>query len=384
MSIVLVNSKTITPASQIIDLLNGKHIFCVENPYFRINGITKPKLNEFLTYKQIDNGTQIVAPKIYYKHVDLYTTNFKLNLFEHPKLCRLFGPYSKTGESLKPKSNNKFMLSFGKYDETDSEIHSILLLHQQLAFALEFLLIAKLLDIEITNEDTDEIFVKKVIKLIKVDESDENVEKLLKILKDNELCTTVKENETSESVCGFFDRFKAEIAQYCKKHSKKENSIIKFYGGKSDGLYNSVSAKPVFIITETIKHEKDKSEPTKFVCVNSKFNFVLKLDGGKNDYFATKIIKDRKARPLGHTEYMNYVKENSKYECKFIVGVSYDIRKYGSGPLICTKIDVNECIIKTPKLSSVASFLLDDCEDDEQEEIQTTIDGDSNLDNYLA
>jgi hypothetical protein len=57
---------------------------------------------------------------------------------------------------------------------------------------------------------------------------------------------------------------------------------------------------------------------------------------------------------------MNYVKDNSKYECKFVISISYDIRKYGSGPLICTKIDVNECIIRQPKLSTTTSFLLDD------------------------
>lgn len=379
MSTILVSSKNITPAKQIIDMFNGKYMFYIENPYFRIKDMSKPKLSEFLIFKKITNGTQLETPKIYYKHGDMFTRNFKINIFDQGKLCKLFGGFSK--EDAKPKSNNKFLVNLGKLDQ-NNDLYAFTLFNQQLSLGLEFLIIAKLLNIKITDDDTDESFIKKVAETIKVSEDSEELLDLIKMIKRNEICKSVKENESEEFNFGFFDRFKSEITTYLKqsKANAKENSIIQFYGGKIDALFNSTSVKPAVKLTSFIKHVSGKEEPTVFESVNGKFNFVLKLPEGKNDYYATKIIKNRKALALTYDEYMDFVKSGTRYECKFIVRIGFDVRKFQVGPLINVKIDVDECIIKEPKFE-VQSFFLDDLKDDD--EIQDNFDGDIDADKFL-
>ena len=67
MSLNLINSKDIIPASQIIDFFNGNYMFYVENPYFDVKGMSKINKNNFLQYKEITNGVQLIEPKIYAK-----------------------------------------------------------------------------------------------------------------------------------------------------------------------------------------------------------------------------------------------------------------------------------------------------------------------------
>lgn len=382
MSTILINSKNIIPAKQIIDFFNGKYMFYVENPYFRIKDMVKPKLSEFLSFSKITNGTQLEAPKIYYKHGDAFTRNFKINMFEQGKLCKLFGAYSK--EDAKPRSNNKFLVNLGKLEqEGNNDLYAFTLFHQQLAFALEFLIIAKLLSIKIDDKDTDETFINKFAEVVKLSSDNEDLIDLKNIIKNNIICKAVKENETEEFIFGFFDRFKSEIAQHLKsnKVSAKENSVIQFYGGKADNIFNSTSVKPCIKLTSFIKQEKGKEDSSVYESVNSKLGFVLKLPEGKNDFFATKIIKNRKALALTYDEYMDFVKSNLRYECKFIVNVDYDIRKYQSGPLITTKIDIKECIIKEPKFE-IQSFFLNEL-DGENGDIQNGFDGDIDASQFL-
>ena len=103
------------------------------------------------------------------------------------------------------------------------------------------------------------------------------------------------------------------------------------------------------------------------------------MNGGKNDFYATKIIENKKPNPLMYDTYMSYVESKTRKSCKFVISISYDIRKFGSGPLVCTKINTEQCVVKDSKLI-IETFLIDD---DEENETQNTIDMDVNPDDFL-
>ena len=177
----LINARDIIPASQIIDYFTGDHMFYVENPFFDVKGVYKVNKNNFLQYKEITNGGQLTEPEIYAKINGKFTKDFKIKLFSNNKPCRLFGPYSATGEQIKVKSTNKFMVNLGKPDENDTEQRMILLLNQQLSVALDFLMVSKLLEIDIQQGITDVQFINMVAEKLKYDDT----EKINELIKNN-------------------------------------------------------------------------------------------------------------------------------------------------------------------------------------------------------
>ena len=383
MSKVLVKSNTIIPSTQIIDYFNGKYMFYIENPFFKVPGVNGIKQNEFLTYKKIDNGTELKTPKIYYKYNNVFTDSFLINISEKDISCRFFGPFTKnTKEEIKPKSNNKFLVNFDKYS-IDHDLQAFLILNQQLSIALEFLMISKLLNIEITHEDTDQSFINKFCDIIKIDHDNSDIKEILDTITESKLIPVVKENETTETNLCFFDKFKSEILKYVKDNfttkNLKTNPIIMFYGGKNDSIYSASSVKPALTVVKTIKQNESGEETETFNNVSGKFGFVLKLKGGKNDFYATKIIENKKPNPLMYDTYMGYVESRTRKSCKFVISIGYDIRRFGSGPLVCTKINAEQCVIKDSKLV-IETFLIDD---DEENETQNTIDMDANPDDFL-
>ena len=383
MSKILVKSNTIIPSTQIIDYFNGKYMFYIENPFFKIPGINTMKQQDFLTYKKIDNGTELKVPKIYYKYNGVFTDAFLINISDKEILCRFFGPYTKnTKEEMKPKSNNKFLINFGKYTNAH-DLQAFLILNQQLSIALEFLMIAKLLNIEITNEDTDNSFINKVCNIIKVDPNSSQVEDILNTINNSILKPTIKENETSETDLCFFDKFKSEILTYIKDNfnkNMKSNPIVMFYGGKADGIYSATSVKPAVGVVKTIKQNESGEDNDVFSNVSGKFGFILKLPNGKNDFYATKLIVNKKPIPLTYDTYMSYVESKTKKSCKFVVSIGFDIRRFNSGPLVCTKVSIEQCIVKESKLD-IETYLIDDETDDQ--EAQNTFDNQINAEDFL-
>lgn len=383
MSKILVKSNTIIPSTQIIDYFNGKYMFYIENPFFKVPGVNGIKHNEFLTYKKIENGTELKTPKIYYKYNNVFTDSFLINISEKDVSCRFFGPFNKNSkEELKPKSNNKFLVNFGKYSH-DHDLLAFLLLNQQLSIALEFLLMSKLLNIDITHEDTDESFIYKICDIINIDHDNSDIKEILNTITESKLIPVIKENETTETNLCFFDKFKSEILKYVKDNftnkNLKINPVVMFYGGKADSIYSASSVTPALSVVKTIKQNELGEEQETFNNVSGKFGFILKLKGGKNDFYATKIIENKKPNPLMYDTYMTYVESKTRKSCKFVISIGYDIRKFGSGPLVCTKINAEQCVIKDSKLI-IETFLIDD---DEENDIQNTIDMDANPDDFL-
>lgn len=383
MSKILIKSNTIIPSTQIIDYFNGKYMFYIENPFFKVPGITTIKQQDFLIYKKIENGTELKIPKIYYKYNGVFTDSFLINISDKEILCRFFGPYTKNAkEETKPKSNNKFLINFGKYTNSH-DLQAFLILNQQLSIALEFLIMSKLLNIEITTDDTDDTFINKICDIIKVNPNDNRIEDILNTIKNSVLKPVIKENETTETDLCFFDKFKTELLNYVKDNFNKRmksNSVIQFYGGKSDSIYNATSVKPAIGVVKTIKQNESGEDGDVFNNVSGKFGFVLKLPNGKNDFYATKIIVNKKPSPLNYDAYMNYVESKTKKSCKFVVSIGFDIRRFNSGPLVCTKINAEQCIIKESKLN-IETYLIDD-EIDEQE-MQNTFDDQINPEDFL-
>lgn len=381
MSKIVISSNTIVPSTQIIDYFNGKYMFYVENPFFKIPGLTTIKPQEFLAYKKIENGTELKVPKIYYKYNNTFVDTFSIDISDKRTLCKFFGAYTKNKEENKIKSNNKFLLNFGKYHE-NHELKPFLILNQQLSLALEFLMISKLLDIEISRDETDISFINKVCELLSISTNDSNIEDILNTIQSSVLKPIIKENDSTETNLCFFDKFKTELISYVKKHfaeKMKTNPIIAFYGGKADSIYGASSVRPAISIVKTIK-QNESGEDNSFNNVSGKFGFILKLPKGKNDFFATKLIENKKAVALTYDNYMSYVGSKTKKSCKFVVTIGLDIRRFNSGPLVTTKINVEECIVKE-SVMNIQTYLIDD--DEENKETQDTLNNDVDAEDFL-
>lgn len=370
MSANLINARDIIPASQIIDYFNGEHMFYIENPFFDVKGIPKINKDNFLKYTEITNGCQLIEPKIYAKINGKYTTDFKIKLFSNNKPCKLFGPYSSNGEQIKIKSINKFMVNLGRPEEDNIEQRVILLLNQQLCTALDFLMVTKLLDIEITKSHTDESFIKLVADKVKYN-NDDKLKELINKLNSKEIVIYEKSDMADPVEIGLFDIMKDEFSNYIRtpelKDFYKKNSINRFFKGK---FRNAISPLPAIRITRSLGTNKQTGEEQTYDNVSGKLGFVLLLKGGKNGMFATKMIKNKQLVALEYDEYMSYVENKAKKDCNFIVTLNYDIRAFQSGSIAGTKLDVSQCIIKDCK--TMDDPILFDLDEDDNENIITT------------
>lgn len=368
----LINARDIMPASQIIDYFTGDHMFYVENPFFDVKGVDKVNKNNFLQYKEITNGGQLTEPEIYAKINGKFTKDFKIKLFSNNKPCRLFGPYSATGEQIKIKSTNKFMVNLGKPDENDTEQRMILLLNQQLSVALDFLMVSKLLEIDIQHGITDVQFINMVAEKLKFDD-EEKINELVEKLNSKSLAIYEKSDIADPTEIGLLDIMKDNIDNYIKKYEPKDqlrkNPVFKFFKGK---FRNAASPMPTVKITRSLGINKQTNEEQAYDNVTAKFGFILLLKGGKNGMFATKTIKGKQLMALEYEEYMGYVENKSKKDCNFITTLKYDIRTFQSGSIAGTKMDVIQCIIKECKMvDEPIMFDLDEY-DEMNDEIQTT------------
>lgn len=367
----LINTKDIMPASQIVDFFNGNYMFYIENPYFTVKNTTPNNKNNFLKYNQITNGSQITEPKIYAKINGKYTTDFKIKLFSTNRSCRLFGPYVSNGETIKIKSMNKFMINLGKPNDEDIEMRIILLLNQQLCTALDFLMIAKFLDIEIPNNCDDAKFIKLVAN--KLDYKDEDkLSEFIDKLNAKKIAIYDKSDMADPTEIGLFDIMKDEIHSYIRKPENKElykkNPINVFFKGN---FKNVTSPLPAIKINRSIGINKQTNEEQMYENVTGKLGYILLIPGGKNGMFATKILKNKQLVALEYEEYMKYTENKSKKDCNFIVSLNYDIRTFQSGPVVGTKLDVSQCIIKESKMTD-EPILFDLDENEDEDDIITT------------
>lgn len=364
-------------AEQIISYINGTGMFYVENPYITPAGLNKISQKLFLTFKDITNGTALNVPKIYAKINNNFTSEFKIKMFTKNVTCKLFGQFAQGNGNVVPKSNNKFMIGFGKWDkEQATKDHKFnLILHQQLCYALDFLMIAKLLSINIDSKDTDDTFIDKVAAKLGLKSNDKKISTMKKELKAKyHYCKISKSGKNSKSDLGFFDKFKLQIKEYTESHSVDlaDNEIYKFYDKDSDEIYKCKSPMPAFSINQSVGLDKETKQEKIFENITGKLNFVLKLEGGKNDFYATKIVKKNVLCTLTYLEYMSFVESKMRKDCNFVISLSYDIRKFASGPVIGTKIDVSQCVVRNSKL--IEDQLLLNDEDSDEEEIKTSSD----------
>lgn len=368
----LINSRDITLASQIVDYFNGEHMFYIENPFFDVKGISKINKNNFLQFKEITNGAQLTEPEIYVKNNGKFTKDFKIKLFSNNKPCKLFGPYSATGEQTKIKSTNRFMVNMGRPEEDNIEQRVILLLNQQLCTALDFLMISKLLDVDIPTNCTDEQYIRMVADKIgytKEDKLNEFIEKL----NSKEIAIYEKTDMAEPPEIGLMDIMKDELESYIRKPELREyfkkNSVNRFFKAK---FRNATSPLPAIRVTRSAGINKQTGEEMMYDNVTAKLGFILLLKGGKNGMFATKTIKNKHLVALEYEEYIGYVENKSKKDCNFITTLKYDIRTFQSGSVAGTKVDVNQCIIKDCKMAE--DPIMFDLEEDEDcgDEIQTT------------
>lgn len=372
MSSNLINSKDIMPASQIIDFFNGNYMFYVENPYFDVKGMSKINKNNFLQYKEITNGVQLIEPKIYAKINGKYTTDFKIKLFSNCIPCRLFGPFSGNNEPIKPKANNKFMVNMGKPEQDNIEQRVMLLLNQQLCSALDFLMICRLIDIDIPENATDESFIKLVANKINFNDTDK-LDQFIAKLNSKDVAIYEKSDMAEPVEIGLFDIMKDQIYAYTRNSElrdyMKKNVVCKFFQAKFKDVNSPL---PALRITRSIGVNKTTNEEQFYDNVTGKLGFVLLLNGGKNSMFATKLIKNKQMFALEYDEYMSYVESKAKRDCNFIVSLSYDIRRYQSGSIAGTKLDVLQCIIKECKnIEEPILFDLDE-DNDDTDEFKTT------------
>lgn len=166
MSKEIVYTGDIIVAQSIIGLLDGSEMFCIQNPYFNVPGIQKIELASFLTVASTTKyGTILKTPHIYVKLVASrpFTNRFSIGWTARRGqkkdyyIHRLYEV-----EAISTKYNHKLIFSpSGEMDENDKKL---CVMDTQFTMAMDVLLIAKILNIDLSTykdlKDNTKFFAK--------------------------------------------------------------------------------------------------------------------------------------------------------------------------------------------------------------------------------
>lgn len=164
------------PAS-ILDLLNGNSNFCIQNPFFKVDGIPEVPMSEFMKIKELSNSsTKVQTPKIYFKHHNKFTSDFSFYLDDGEKVyttkIKIYKPFGsdKQGTATQTQSNEPV-------SKVMPNVYSILYTPAARSYAnfcyflsqaFEFIELSLILNLPLNKYKTDEEFILAVCKLLDV------------------------------------------------------------------------------------------------------------------------------------------------------------------------------------------------------------------------
>lgn len=172
MSKELVYVGDIVPSKSIIGMLNGTEMFCIANPYFQVDNIKRPDLKQFLEQSSSSKyGTFLSKVEIHVKTMPTrpFTSRFAIawaNARGAKKQYYIKRLYEL--DTISTKEKLKFLIGpNGGPSETDKKLCA---LDYQLTFVMDILLLAKILDINLSTyadlTDNSQFFAKFCLEMM--------------------------------------------------------------------------------------------------------------------------------------------------------------------------------------------------------------------------
>lgn len=359
-----VNISSYHRTNQIIDLLNGKSNFVIDNPYFPLKG-SKSQIDNFIEYKELSKdkkaiGYRLQMPAVLYRKTvdEPYTQYYAIrpdNGGSASTTIKLFSPYDST------KSLSVLTKIFTTFGELNDVLKQVCLFDYQIRQAYELLMIVRLLDLNIAECKTD----NDVFKLIKdsgveLKDLDKYVVRFqsaepYKITKRKSKDETDEFGESSEESDETDDLIKLidskSLTAKLKTSKTQNNPIFKYYKNKLKPL------NPLFTVSSMTS--KDSSGPK--IAVSANLTFALTID--KAHQGSTTRIHNRKETIMTYKDYQQI--QNKRLLAVLCFKFECDIRKYGTNitPVNGMRGMVKSIGYKELTMSS-KSYLLDDCADD--------------------
>ena len=354
MSTKLIKISQFNYPTEIINLINGQELFKL-----RVNQKT-------FTTTDVSNGVKLNEPELVARINGQYVSKWFLKLSETPLPVRIFPPFGGADY----KFVNKLLVSSGKFDETNVGLIKLALLSKALAIAVDFLLVAKLLDIDITPYKTDAEFFD-AIKGKLGNGSSEALDEFLVECHSQELVFS----EAEETPIGLIDIVRDNFKDYFKANpSVKTNKIYTFLGLAKQWISTKSTIKPIH---KTLC--KDGVE-TDFKTINCSLIFKIKTPTTKFENYCTKLVDKNKLITLD--EKMMEKITDGKINANFVSSVEIDLRKYKTGLTNSIKFTISQFNYK-PYEQQAAEIMLSAFDDEDipaDEDLITDFEG---VDDYM-
>lgn len=340
--------------TEIINLINGQELFKL-----RVNQKT-------FTTTDVTNGVKMSEPELVARINGQYVSKWFLKLSESPLPVRVFPPFGGADY----KFSNKLLVSSGKFDETNVCLIKLALLSKALSIAVDFLLVAKLLEIDITPFKTDSEFLN-AIKTKLGDSCSEALDDYLTECHSQELVFSEQEDAPN----GLVDIVKDNFKNYFKSNpGVKTNKIYTFFGPAKQWISTKSTIKP---IQKTLS--KDGVE-TEFKTINCSLIFKIKTPTTKFENYCTKLVEKNKLVTLDETM-MNKITEG-RINANFVSSVEIDLRKYNTGLTNSIKFTISQFNYKAyePQPAEIMLSAFDDEDIPADEDLITEFEG---VDDYM-
>ena len=319
----VLKSKDIKLTDDIFELFDGSGLFYIPNPWFNVENLGMSLDSLFVKEKKTTSKTIIQTPSIYLntsrvtdfdqKTKSTYTTAFYINLFDEERRCRLFQPFNNTYYSYL----NRLMIGFGPYKYEDYE-NNLLDLEYKLKTALEYLVVAKLFDI-------DEMPSGKYLR--------QKEESLYSMFVSRCKDVNVSFTEFRDKRLSLFNVLKLNDLP---KSISKSNSIVKALNA------NDLRSNKKIVIKEQQVFVLDKEQ------LSGQLHFIF---GDTYARGSTKAImlegSSKKLVPLTTNEYKKLV--NRSHSCKFVIELSFDVSKSADTNIFNSSVmaKVIQCYVKS-------------------------------------
>lgn len=389
----IIQTTNIIHADDILDLLNGKNMFWLENPYFQDKSLPVCN-NKLFSFTEMGvgkgAGKKLNTSRLFYKKDSTWISNtdYRIDVCNGKyKPMKFLKPYSADGkESQTNKSINKFLVNIGSPDSTDNK--SILTFNHQIAQAMDYLILAKILDIDLKNYTNSYDLItdmkmeiktmskikqnSKQYKLSADDKGDisEYVDNILDhkfdVVKSGIININVvgDSNTTSplfEGLNQYFNQLKIFVKTNPKYGAKV---LVDYVGDNKHGIESLVPCKKTIAAKYIEFTNKATEELETQTVVGGALTFVT-VTGNNNERYCTKIVSGTKITPLT-TDYYRLIsadRQNRK-NVKMVLSFDLDFRKYGdqTTPAAATKFEVKQMCVTSCGAVDEEILLMDDDE----------------------
>lgn len=278
---------SLKPAEQIIDILKGKAMCYIQNPYASPECITKIDEDGFFkTEKSKNVELQLILPSLYINYSeDAWTKDYLITYGSKSESIgyKILPPYS--DKKILPekfeKATQKLYVNLGVLSD---EKKQIVLVEWQICQAYEFAIFSKILNLNILKYKTDAEYIIAIIEALGSEEQPEEIKKYLDNIKNKivniKLSKSSNDDIDDTEEKNFFDIgsiLKDYFDDYIKKNKKnldKKNACLTYF--YKNGIIRSIIIKPKFQIVQfTIKDDKTGVlKPIECVGFSGKFSVL--------------------------------------------------------------------------------------------------------------